>query len=165
MLLHIANCTKQDLDFIYRLPGDPRMKLQKIKVGTQAKIYKDAPLETLQHIIKQHERYGLVSVEEAVKAGSDVFVGACWSFKPIDMDKVVHTIDHNDGVIHDRGVETRKESAVAASDAINRDTKGSLTGLEVTIAEETKDGDGYSEVIEVREHGSDQREISRRRKH
>lgn len=156
MELFIANCTKQNMDFIYRLPGDNRMHMQRIPVGGQLRIYKDTTLDVIKHIISQHEKYGLVSADEVVKQRG--WVGACWSFKPIDIERVVHAVDHNDGVIQENALEYRKGAAAAMADFLARENE-SLNNLEIEVEEVVPKGadPGYSEVIEVRDQSRPER--------
>lgn len=123
--LFIANCTRQPHDFHYRVPAEDgrayirRIQIQRIEPQSQQRIHTDAPLPVLEAIIDQHRAYGLVPVADVVRAKN--FVGLCYSFdKPVDLSRLEYAIDHNKGVLVERGDVTRQETAVAVDRAIEQ---------------------------------------------
>lgn len=157
----MANCTKQVQDFVYRIPEDKnRCRLQTIPVGAQIIVHtKDASLDVLMGIVAQHEPYGLVDVKDIPKTVK--YIGLCYSFdKPIDMDKIMHALHHNDDVLTDLGLQIRKDNAVSLNHSIttNEDAPG-LIHLEVETIEDTKRGEvgGLNERIEVVREGDQPR--------
>jgi len=62
--IFIANCTKQDNLFAYRIPETAGVKTQAIRMGSQAQIPGELNHIQVEGIIEQHRIYGLVTVEE-----------------------------------------------------------------------------------------------------
>lgn len=137
--LFIANTTKQHHEFTYRIPEDGRNVpiMQKIPVGECVQIYKDDTTAVLDAIIAQHARYGLIAVSEIDRTKD--FIGLAYQFdKPIDVDKIIRALSHNDLVLQKLGEEQRKQAAVAISqtiDAATQDAGAKLASLDVTIEE------------------------------
>ncbi len=147
MKLYIANCTKQVMDFHYRAPEQQRPMMQTIPIGGQIQIYKDTTQSDLEHIIEQHQRYGLVQVSEIDR--TKAFIGACYQIdRPIDVEKIMRAAEHNDEVLTERGQEFRKEAAAALDGQISANSPN-LTGLEVEIHEESKPGDNTKKITET----------------
>lgn len=159
--LFIANCTKQIHDFLYLVPETKRLMMTRIGIGEQAAIYQDTQIEVLEGIVAQHQRYGLVPVNEINRTRA--FIGLCYQFdKPIDMEKVVLAINHNDEVLIERGATYRKEAAVSFNNMIERDiadgAPGRLKEVEVEVIEDTKgvqDQDLMKESILVTREGDE----------
>ena len=115
--LYIANLSRQDHDFWYRVPAEEgyvkQAQFRKIHKGTQQQIHNEAPLPVLEAIVEQHRQYGLIEASEVVKTKN--FIGLCFSFDhPVPIDQMHYGVDHNSGVLYDRGVRNREEAALAA---------------------------------------------------
>lgn len=150
--LYIANLTKQRHDFIYRVPNDPRLHQQDIPLGGQRQIWSEAPVSTLRYIVEQHERYGLIPVTEVTRKRD--FAGLCYSFdKPIDVEKMLFALDHNDGFLVQSSMEVRKQAAGAVMNLhAHHDSPAYLRSMSFEVLEEQKkptDPVGLNEVIEV----------------
>ncbi|MBV8060474.1 MAG: hypothetical protein JO253_02970 [Alphaproteobacteria bacterium] len=153
--LYVANCTKQDHHFLFRVPEINRESPfhMKIGVGKCEQIYKEDSTDVLDAIIRQHTDYGLVRVDEVDRTKE--FIGMCYQIdKPINVDAIVRAINHNDEVLAQRGVELRKETAVAISEQAAREARevgGALTSMEVSIEEVVENGDTakINESVEV----------------
>lgn len=151
MKLLVANSTKQDHEFIYRVPESTRLHQQPIPSGQQVQIYRDDTSDVIDAIIKQHEPYGLVKVDEIDR--TKPFIGLCYSTdKPIPISKIMYVAEHNDDVLAEQGQISRTESVAALGDALNKATEGKLNGLEVEVVESKRPGDttkGFRQTIEV----------------
>lgn len=110
--LFIANCTKQDHDFNFRLPENQKLLSVPIPKGKQEKILGDLSDTDIKAIVEQHHRYGLVHIDEARKVKD--FAGLCYSDKPITAKAMQNLYDHNQDVLEERGEEQRKQAAVVA---------------------------------------------------
>jgi hypothetical protein len=143
--LYIANCMKQTYEFIYRVPGDDMQTLRKLNTvtispGTQARVHVEAPLSVLDAIVDQHRHYGLVPVSEMVTTRG--FVGICYSFdRPVPLDQLQYAVDHNDGVLFDRGTKQQEDAAIVVDQALES-TIGARTGqplraVEIEVAEDS----------------------------
>jgi len=119
--LYIANLTRQDHEFQYRVPAEEgfsrdQPKIRMIGKGTQQQVHIEAPRTVLEAIVGQHRQYGLVEASEVVKTKD--FIGLCFSFdQPVNLDQMHYGVDHNSGVLFDRGVKNREEAALAADQA------------------------------------------------
>ena len=143
--LYIANCMKQTYDFTYRVPGEDMHTLRKLNTvtippGTQARVHIEASLTVLDAIIEQHRNYGLVPLSEMVTTRG--FVGICYSFdKPVPLDQLEYAIDHNNGVLFDRGTQQREAAAMVVDQALEA-TIGQTIGqplraVEIEVAEDS----------------------------
>lgn len=160
MRLYVANCSKYVQDFLYRLPEKKNQIFQKIiPIGGQVEV-RDAPMDTLVYIIKQHLHYGLVPVEEIDRTKG--FFGLCYSIdRPIDIEKIMNAIDHNEEQLELQSHEHRKRMAASLSNTIDNNmqhTESTLQSLEVEVVEQRKnEADSASkrkEAIQVVKPGS-----------
>jgi len=166
MKLYIANTTKQANVFHYRMPENPRIYQKDIPAGGQAMIHSPELTQfEVDHIVKQHEIYGLCDASRLDQ--NKAYVGLCYSVdKPIDADKIAKTLKKNDAVLEREGQEFRKNSAVALNEALNAESDNSVKQLSVEIVEEAKRGQTAShdpefiDVVNSSERGS--RRVSKR---
>ena len=138
MRLIIANATKQHHDFVYRVPEDPsnRERRQIIPHGAQVYIHDDCGMNVIKAIIAQHERYGLIPASSIPRAKE--FVGLCYSVDtPIDLEAIMTASEHNDGVLTDKAIEMRKETAVAIQASMVNEETG-ISELAVEIVQDDK---------------------------
>ena len=160
--LYVANCTKQRHEFMYRAPEQKQPILQVIDIGSQIMVWKDAPKDDLIGIVDQHEHYGLIPVANIDR--SKHFVGMCYSFdKPIDVNKIMYTVENNDAVLEERALEARKEAAQVISHSLGQiaqDTGNGLNAVEVEVQEMARPG----HEAKVHETITVQREGGRRRR-
>jgi hypothetical protein len=141
MKMFIANCTKQVVSFIYRLPEVSASRQQQIEIGGQIQISGDLTKIEVDAIIEQHTKYGLVAADELDR--SKPFIGLCYSIdKPVRVGKVEQAIEHNDKVLEQRGAQTRKESALAVASQVEQNSPGGLTALEMTVEQEKPGSEG-----------------------
>jgi hypothetical protein len=136
MKLFIANCTRQVLDFMYRLPEHPTPIHQKIEMGQQIAVPRDLSMPDIEYVVNQHRIYGMVDVKDVDH--TKAFIGTCYSVdKPVSINKIQLALSHNTDVLAERGREQRKEAAVAISNQLDEATGGkSLTETDVSIVEE-----------------------------
>ena len=140
--LYIANTTKQHHNFCYRLrrePPDHKLYEKVIMSATQDYIHEfNTDMDTINCILGQHERYGLIHVSKI--SNMTEFVGLCYSLdEPVPAVEQVDIFRHNDDVLKAEGVETRKQVAAAISDGIQKSTQA-LRQFEMETIEETRDG-------------------------
>lgn len=148
--MFVGNATKQNFDFIYRVPavvpgGPMPLRTQHIPVGQQVQIAGgELDQETIDGIIQQHARYGLVASSEVEHVRE--FVGLVYAVgpKPIAEAKIRHLMMHNTGMLQIRGKRFRKEAAVAGNEIIANNLHESgfpadLKTLEVSMSEDNHD--------------------------
>lgn len=136
--MYVANCTQQIQVFMYRLPESSRPFSQEIPIGGQIMVAgiggnDDLGTQDVDAIVKQHEKYGMIKVDEIDRTRP--FVGTCYSLdRQISVDKIRRGLEHNREVLIERGDEIQRHAAVGISNKIDQDMPG-LKGLEVQAIE------------------------------
>jgi hypothetical protein len=116
--LYIANTSKQNHLFCYRLPENPSFRTQEIPPGGQVRLPGDLSTDEVRRIIDHHKQYGLVDSRELSRA--DGFVGICYSLgAPVNIDAILGTFERNDGELNDRAQERRDETAAAIASSMS----------------------------------------------
>lgn len=114
MRMFVANATRQVVTFLYRIPDSSGLRAQDIPIGGQVQLSQDLPVESVNAIVEQHQRYGMVEAAQAYR--SKVFTGLCYSLgSPVKMDTIAALIDHNTEKLVERGQQIRQEAAVSAN--------------------------------------------------
>jgi hypothetical protein len=160
--LYVANCSKFVQDFLFKLPGQTQINAYRatIPIGGQTLIMnRDIDMKTAMHIVQQHEKYGLISVQDLDRTKS--YFGLCYRLdEEIEVEQIMLGIAHNEEVKDILAHENRKRMAVALSDGIDKMMQGSeahLQGLEMELTELPKAGDNAprkTEAIQVAKPGS-----------
>ena len=76
--LYIANCSPQVVQFSYRLPETTRNYMQSVPIASQICISgRDIPPQVVDDIIERNQKYGIVSVAEALRGAH--FYGLAYS--------------------------------------------------------------------------------------
>ena len=151
MKIFIANCTKQDNLFAYRIPETAGVKTQAIRMGSQAQIPGELNHIQVEGIIEQHRIYGLVTVEEFERM--KVFVPFVASIdRPVKEETIRRVMALNTGVLVKRGQDMRREAALAVNAVIEQGSTAIET-LEMSVEEEHQgsftDRDAMSEGVRV----------------
>lgn len=149
--LFIANTSKQNHHFAFRLPEWQGPKFDMIQVGGQIAVCsgQDLSQDQVDFIIKSHVPYGLRSVTEAAKEKD--FVGLCYSIgKPVTLDSFGKVFEHNEDAMKERAAERRQETVAAVAESL-RNTGAPMQRAEVEIIEETRGGatPSISEGVEI----------------
>ena len=143
MHLFIANATRQNFHFVYRVPESNKLREQTIPIGGQVRIAGDLNQHEIEAIIGQHRKYGLVPVQEVDR--TKAFVGLCYSIdKLISVDKLGRAMSHNNDVLVARGKEIRQHAAVASNNALEASLAETqlpeqLRSMDMEIIEENHD--------------------------
>lgn len=160
MKLYIANTKKQDETFMYRIPEIARPYTQTIPAGGQIQIYRDAPRDVLEGIVDQHRMYGLVDVADIDR--TKPFVNLCYQFdKVITQNQIMYGMEHNSEVLEDKGLEYRKQSAVAISSNLDKAAQEgnapNASGMKLELIEEKTDiadnSEKLTQTVEVVKEG------------
>ena len=137
--MYIANCTKQIHTFTYRIPDSSetltRPRAIEIRAGGQAKLPDDLSTPQIDAVIRQHARYGMVSVADLDR--TKPFAGMCYSIdKPVSVDSIRAGLIHNDAVLREQGKQLRQEAGVAAFEAAERaaESASQATGTDLNLA-------------------------------
>jgi len=152
MELYVANCSKQDFDFTYMLPENPRPFLHRIRAGSQVKI--QGTSTEVDQIVKQHTVYGMMNVDEVKKGfGSLAYrIG-----KPISVDAIENGFTQSEQEAIDRALEARKIQAAASDQIIQQKAQEmglrQTEGLEIEVIEEKRNAADtdpkFQQTIEV----------------
>jgi hypothetical protein len=113
--LYIANCTKQEHDFVFQLPESRSHHKRLIPAGGQIRL-KDISPDTATAIIDHHALYGMRDLAKI--KNEKVFVGLCYSEKEIKLSGIASAIEHNYATLVEEGIKLRNAAAVAADQAI-----------------------------------------------
>ncbi len=150
--LYIANTTIHHYEFWFRVPGIDRPFMTQIKVGGQEQIYKDADIDTLEYIIKQHQNTPkpfLISVDELSRNGKHI--GLIYSFdKPVNMNQIERKFNENKEALVQQGKDIRIEYAVSLSNALDEKAQemgGEIGEVRTEVVEDVKPGESVSGKI------------------
>lgn len=165
MKLYIANCTRQVLDFMYRLPEHPTPLRQRIEIGHQIAVPGELSTKEIEFVTNAHRIYGMVDVKDVDH--TKAFIGTCYSVdKPVKVGSIQFAMQHNNEVLVERGKEMRKEAAVVINNALDEATGGqSLSEADVSVVEERGlggDAPSMSEGVVVRKDVTQQAHGTRR---
>ncbi len=140
--LYVANVSSQVWEFTYRLPESPRHYTQTINIASQTQVpgtNRDIPQVVVDSILEQHQHHGLVSADEALRGAH--FYGLVYSVdKPVPFEKLQRLVDRYRGILNTRGVEARKNAAIATNEYVEqmlfeRQMPHQLTQLDVSVEE------------------------------
>ena len=146
MELYIANFTKKNQKFMYRMPEDarPTPLWIYIRPAGQSKLpHRDLSETQIAAIMEPHRKYGVVPAQEAAKVRG--FVGLCYDTRPISLERIRAGLAHTDEILAKEGEEIRKAAGVALMNTVEQQTGVKINDLEMEIVEENPDkhqGDG-----------------------
>lgn len=166
MKMYIANCKMQTFDFQYRMLETGALRMRQIEPGQQIEMSEDMSQPEIDHIVKQHARYGLVDARE-IKRGQPL--GLVYSIgRKMDVDSIrkgIAMVEHN---LERQGEENRRAAAVAIDQNIKRDAERSGFKIaETNIEIEEKESEGkpdttLNERINVSDHNPSEPQKSSR---
>jgi|SRR5688572_19114348 len=170
--LYVANASQQVQQFHFWLPEATRPFVQEIPIGSQVLIAgRELPSSVMDGIIKQHEVYGLGTVNQAFR--QQKFSGVVYSVdRPVRLDVLQELVNHHRGVLTESGKKLRQEAAIATDDYIQNQIfdaqmPGRLQELEMVVEEVERDSrDESPEVAEgtrVSHRATDERPTRARR--
>lgn len=143
MRLWVANTTKKNVEFHYRLPEQPRPFVAHVPIGSQVPVHSgDLNSPMIDALIEQLRRYGAVPAEEVDRTRE--FIGLCYSVDtPVQAKRIQSAVEHNDDVLTERGQEIRTEAAVAIHEGLSQAANNprDLAETTVEVREEAKRGE------------------------
>jgi len=157
--LFIGNPSKQHHQFIYRLVDTRNFQQieRPIRFGAQVQLVGDLSTPQIDGIILQHAPYGMIPVDEIERTRG--FIPLIYSIdKPIPQAKLLRAMNQNQGVLVERGKQSRQEAAVANSVALERNLEESpgsgitLNGVETEVIQQggaMVDNEPFSERMRV----------------
>lgn len=149
MQFFVANCTKQILQFTYRLPERKAPITRMVGWGRQERLAAGSGGYELSEpdidaILEQWGKYGLLPVGE-LESNRHNFQGYLYSIgKPMKAETIKLAGVYREEVLRNKGVEIRKEAAMEMVNTIERETNRPADNYEITVVEEEPSG-GYAE--------------------
>ena len=162
MRMYIANCTKQNHVFTYRVPDSEetlsRPRALEIKAGSQIRLPDDLNQSQIDAIVEQYARYGMVELKEIDRKKD--FAGLCYNIDcSVNIDTIRVGLSHNDQVLRELGAKMRQEAGVAAfqkAEQIADEAGIGLNSVELSVVEDnpdkndsTREGDPVAEGVRV----------------
>lgn len=148
MKLYVANTTKQNHKFTFRLPEMKHNKIVEIKAGTQMMVH-NGTSDELDAIISHHQIYGLTEAKKLDQ--HQEYVGLCYSIdKPVTYGNIENAIRDNDEKLT-RDAHKRRQAAAAG---IDQNLKSQGIGYDGSLeisAEQAKTRDDNEETPTVNE--------------
>ena len=139
--LYVANCTQQNIDFVYRVSEPSNsVRRQPIPIGGQILISGLLSEGDVNHIVNQHAVYGMVRVDEIDHAKP--FIGLCYDVdRPVPAKRIIYALEHNQDVLIGLGKKIREESAIALNNQVEAGLQhsglpGTVQKIEVSAVEE-----------------------------
>ena len=158
--LYVANATSQVWEFPYWLPEAPRHYVQTIQLGSQIQVPgpgRELSQPAIDAILRQHQKYGLVQVDEALKGVH--FYGLAYSVdRPIQFEKLQRLVTKYRDILNRRGHEARRAAAIATNEYVEnmlfeRQMPDQLQAVEVSVEEMSRpegfEGPEVSEGVRV----------------
>lgn len=144
----LANSSRHDQGFNYRLPENPKAILANIRIGQQQCLGRNLSQFDVDALVEQIETYG------GVRVGSyDNSIGRVITFlydvdKEVPRKEIERVMRHNSGQLVLQGKKAREEAAIATSAAMENMTPGLINEVEMTVQEETAAAPGEKQVAE-----------------
>ena len=146
--LYIANTSRQNLNFLFRIPEERDIKRYSIQPGRQAMVI-DSTSDVIDSIIRQHEVYGIRRADDVTR--DKRFAGVCYRVdKPIEIKSCIVVDDQNQEALIEQGRATRENVATYAQATIANLVKQhgeEAKGLEIEIKDETKENPQFHEIF------------------
>ena len=117
--LYIGNATRQNIQFNYCVAKGEAPRTQRIPPGAQVKVAGELTPAQVDHIVKQHAKYGIVAADALDQTRG--FHGICYSVgKPISSVKLMVLMETNHSALIKLGREIREQNAVAQSQVVDQ---------------------------------------------
>lgn len=143
MKLYIANCSKQNQEFVYRVIETSGARVQQIPIGGQVQLTGELSAPQIDSIVRHHATYGLLRHDEIDR--SREFVGLVYCVdRPVTAAMIERVNRHNTNILEARGKVIRQNTAVAQNQQLETslleaDRQETLKAMDVTIVEEKPD--------------------------
>lgn len=139
-MLYIANATRQNFRFHFRIPENDKAMILEIPSGQQREVGKGWTDESYQACVSQLEKYGARKAEEAHGALRNFNSGILYSHKIIKEDEIVYGNEQHLDSAQDRSVTQATRTALAA-DHNHRDKRTRKRKAKSVTTEVLKHGD------------------------
>lgn len=149
MIFYLANTSRHDQGFNFRLPENARAMQQPIRIGQQVMLgHRNLGKPDVDYLVEQVSTYGGVRVGDYEKTTGQVVTFIYDVDKEIPRKEIERVMRHNSGQLTLAGKKMREEAAVATSQVIENMTPGEVNEVELTIQEETAPAPGEKQIAE-----------------
>lgn len=154
MIFFLANTSRHEQGFNFRLPENPRAMHQNIRIGQQITLgHKNLSMPDVDSLINQVETYGGVKVGDYEATKGKVITFIYNVDKEIPRKEIERVMRHNSGQLTLAGKKMREEAAIATSEVMGNLTARAgapdiLNEVEMTIQEETAPAPGEKQIAE-----------------
>ena len=136
--MYIANVHHQTQDFAYRLPENPKLFRQEIKVGEQIRVAANLTTTDVESIIGQYACYGMIPAADVQRR--EEHTSLVYSIdKPVSPAQMREAWERNCSVLENRGRELRADAAVAVNNALKEESD-KFRAIEMSVVEQRTDG-------------------------
>jgi len=154
--MFVANCRMSWLEFSFIPPERRSPVTVKIPPKSQVEIPHSGMLkEDIQRIADQNEVYGWVHASKV--KNMKTYIGACYDFKHIDMDRVGEAFEINQHVLTEKADTRLKQNMMAANEDLKRRTEGHVSINALEVVEVKPNGEKHGMVQRLRPAGADAR--------
>ncbi|HET8686812.1 MAG TPA: hypothetical protein VFM18_09120 [Methanosarcina sp.] len=146
---YIANSTKQNHDFVYRIPGNDKLFTVGIPFGQQRELHqKDLSTEEIDFILRQHKGESHEYITEASTIDrTSGYVGLIYSIgKPVSGDLIANAISENDYELDLSAKRYREESTLALDKKLAEDG-APASMLTTEVVQDVKNGVNEADAI------------------
>lgn len=153
MQMFVGNASAQFHQFTYRIPEVDKTRFLTIPPMKQVRLADDLNQQQIDSIVEQHGPFGFASIED-VKRGAvkKQYTKLVYSVGTPIAAPIIEALFHsNHGILDAQGRQIRRETAVVANDAIQRQLQAErekgleadVAAIDITIQEEEQPSGGY----------------------
>lgn len=147
--IYIANSTKQNYEFRYRISGNPKIYVKQIPLGTQIMLDQtDLNTDEIENIIAQHRGDAFEYMVESGKIDrTKGHIGLIYRIgSPVDAELIANTIVRNDAVLTKDSEKMRTEALLATDKKMNSENLAH-SNLTSEVVQEIKAGVNFDDMI------------------
>jgi hypothetical protein len=148
MNFYAANTSRQDSQFNFRLPENPKAIGQPIRIGQQVVLGRELSKPEIDALVEQIETYGGVRVGDYTGVKGKVISYLYDIDKEIPRKEIERVMRHNTGQLTLIGKEAREQAAIAVNEAMEKMTPGLVNELEMTVQQDSPPEPGQSQLAE-----------------
>jgi hypothetical protein len=158
MKMYVANVTRHDHTFTYRIPGSNKIFMQSIPQGGQIVLSGDLTSDDIASVEAQHQIYGLIPAVDVDRTTKHI--NCMFSVnKPVSVEQMRKALERNLKVMTDLGHEQRKAAAVGISEKMREDDPETYNHVDIEVREIDPHGHSAPKIVEnmrvVREANED----------
>lgn len=148
MKFFLANVSRHDRNFNYRLPENVKAITQPVRLGQQVTLVGDHNAPQIDSLVAQVEALGGRRVGEYDDTKGKVVPYLYNVDAAIKVSEMREVMRHNTGQLVLQGKKMREAAAIATSQSIESMAPGTLTDLEMSIQEDSNPQAGEKPIAE-----------------